>query len=146
MLWTTTNTRICVKIENTHQVWKAIHFGMNQGVQGKCITNKATPTRTTPFSKEKRSCPGWDSNYINSNNILKSYLISKSGCGLLEEERRNHWGSLACVSRRHGHQTQLRVRVSESVCFVCSTYVQVCMYLCMMYMYVHVYVCICMYV
>ena len=26
---------------------------MNQGVQGKCITNKATPTRTTPFSKEK---------------------------------------------------------------------------------------------
>ena len=26
---------------------------MDQGMQGKCITNKATPTRTTPFSKEK---------------------------------------------------------------------------------------------
>ena len=33
---------------------------MNQGVQGKCITSKAAPTRTTPFSM--KSCPGWDSN------------------------------------------------------------------------------------
>ena len=32
---------------------------MNQGVQGKCITtNKAIPTRTTPFSKEKRASLG----------------------------------------------------------------------------------------
>ena len=32
---------------------------MNQGVQeGKCITNKATPTRTTPFSKEKGAALG----------------------------------------------------------------------------------------
>ena len=31
---------------------------MNQGVQGKCITNKATPTRTTPFSKEKETALG----------------------------------------------------------------------------------------
>ena len=31
---------------------------MNQEVQGKCITNKATPTRTTPFSKEKGAALG----------------------------------------------------------------------------------------
>ena len=31
---------------------------MNQGVQGKCITNKAIPTRTTPFSKEKGAALG----------------------------------------------------------------------------------------
>ena len=30
-------------------------FFMNQGVQGKCI---AIPTRTTPFSKEKRAALG----------------------------------------------------------------------------------------
>ena len=31
---------------------------MDQGVQGKCITNKATPTRTTPLSKEKGAALG----------------------------------------------------------------------------------------
>ena len=33
-------------------------YCMNQGVQSKCITNKATPTRTTPFSKEKGAALG----------------------------------------------------------------------------------------
>ena len=30
-----------------------MYICMNQGVQGKCITNKATPTRTTLFQRKK---------------------------------------------------------------------------------------------
>ena len=35
-----------------------LYFAVNQGVHGKCTTNKATPTRTTPFSKEKGAALG----------------------------------------------------------------------------------------
>ena len=38
---------------------RGMHYYMNQGVQGKCVTNKATPTRTdTLFLKEKGAALG----------------------------------------------------------------------------------------
>ena len=41
-----------------YSVCEGTRTSMNQGVQGKCITNKATPTRATPFSKEKGAALG----------------------------------------------------------------------------------------
>ena len=56
---------------------------MNQGVQGKCITtNKAIPTRTTPFSKEKRAALGGTRTHdtpITRQSALPTELLSRQG-------------------------------------------------------------------
>ena len=46
------------KFRQIHRALSLLTACMSQGVQGKCIENKATPTRTTPFSKEKGSALG----------------------------------------------------------------------------------------
>ena len=47
----------CVTLNQIVRTTSTIRRGMNQGVQGK-FTNKATPTRTTPFSEGKEAALG----------------------------------------------------------------------------------------
>ena len=48
---------------------------MNQEVQGKCITNKATPTRTTAFSKEKLAALGGTHDTLLTRQSMHIFLL-----------------------------------------------------------------------